>query len=69
MYIGSTGSKGFFHLLYEILANAIDEAQAGYAKNIEITLTREEGIDVAEVQDDGEGHSGGHAGKGEKTGP
>ncbi|MDE1865980.1 MAG: DNA gyrase subunit B [Candidatus Micrarchaeota archaeon] len=55
MYIGSTGSKGFFHLLYEILANAIDEAQSGYAKSIAITLTKEEGVDVAEVQDDGRG--------------
>jgi DNA gyrase subunit B len=55
MYIGSTGSKGFFHLLYEILSNSIDEAQAGYAKTITITLTREEGIDIAEVQDDGRG--------------
>ena len=55
MYIGSTGSKGFFHLLYEILSNSIDEAQAGYANQIKITLTREEDIDVAEVQDDGRG--------------
>lgn len=55
MYIGSTGSKGFFHLLYEILANSIDEAQAGYAKDINIILTKEEGVDVAEIQDDGRG--------------
>ncbi len=55
MYIGSTGGKGFFHLLYEILSNSIDEAQAGFAKNIVITLTREEGTDVAEVQDNGRG--------------
>ena len=50
MYIGSTGSKGFIHLLYEVLDNAIDEAQAGYAKDVSITLTREEDIDVAEVR-------------------
>ena len=55
MYIGSTGSKGFFHLLYEILSNSIDEAQAGFAKSILLTLTREDGVDVAEVQDDGRG--------------
>ncbi len=55
MYIGSTGSPGFIHLLYEVLDNAIDEAIAGYAKNVVVRLTREEGIDVAEVSDDGRG--------------
>ncbi|MDE1868588.1 MAG: DNA gyrase subunit B [Candidatus Micrarchaeota archaeon] len=55
MYIGSTGTKGFLHLLYEVLDNAIDEAQAGFAKNIAIRLTREEDVDVAEVSDDGRG--------------
>src|SRR5208282_745828 len=55
MYIGSTGSKGFLHLLYEVLDNAIDETQAGFAKNITIRLTREEGVDVAEIGDDGRG--------------
>ena len=55
MYIGSTGSAGFIHLLYEVLDNAIDEALAGYAKDISIRLTREEGVDVAEVSDDGRG--------------
>jgi DNA gyrase subunit B len=55
MYIGSTGSKGFIHLLYEVLDNAIDEAQAGYAKEITITLTREEDTDVAEISDNGRG--------------
>ncbi|MEM0149395.1 MAG: DNA gyrase subunit B, partial [Candidatus Micrarchaeaceae archaeon] len=53
--IGSTGSKGFMHLLHEILDNAIDEALAGYAKNIAITLSSENDIDVAEVSDDGRG--------------
>ena len=55
MYIGSTGSKGFIHLLYEVLDNAIDEVQAGYASRILIKLEREDGIDVAEVTDDGRG--------------
>ncbi|HUY70015.1 MAG TPA: DNA gyrase subunit B [Candidatus Baltobacteraceae bacterium] len=55
MYIGSTGSKGFLHLLYEVLDNAIDETQAGYAKNVMIKLTREEEVDVAEISDDGRG--------------
>jgi DNA gyrase subunit B len=55
MYIGSTGSRGFIHLLYEVLDNAIDEAQAGYAKDIEITLTRDQEVDVAEISDNGRG--------------
>jgi DNA gyrase subunit B len=55
MYIGSTGSKGFIHLLYEVLDNAIDEAQAGYANEIKILLTKDEDIDVAEVTDNGRG--------------
>jgi DNA gyrase subunit B len=55
MYIGSTGSKGFIHLLYEVLDNAIDEAQAGYAKDIVITLTRDQEVDVAEISDNGRG--------------
>ncbi len=55
MYIGSTGSKGYMHLLHEIIDNAIDEALAGYAKNITIKLTSEDDVDVAEVSDDGRG--------------
>ncbi|MGC8651893.1 MAG: DNA gyrase/topoisomerase IV subunit B [Candidatus Micrarchaeia archaeon] len=55
MYIGSTGSKGYMHLLHEVIDNAIDEALAGYAKNITIRLTREGDADVAEVSDDGRG--------------
>jgi DNA gyrase subunit B len=55
MYIGSTGSKGFIHLLYEVLDNSIDEVQAGYASNITIKLEREDGVDVAEVSDNGRG--------------
>jgi DNA gyrase subunit B len=55
MYIGSTGSKGFVHLLYEVLDNAIDEAQAGYAKDVTIILTRDGDVDVAEVVDNGRG--------------
>jgi len=55
MYIGSTGNSGFTHLLYEIIDNSIDEAIGGYCKNIVIKLYTEEGIDVAEVSDDGRG--------------
>ncbi|MGC8478431.1 MAG: DNA gyrase/topoisomerase IV subunit B [Candidatus Micrarchaeia archaeon] len=55
MYIGSTGSAGFLHLLFEVIDNAIDEAVAGYCKNIIVKLENEEGTDVAEVSDDGRG--------------
>ncbi len=55
MYIGSTSSAGFMHLLYEVLDNAIDEALAGHARTISITLTKDNEVDVAEVSDDGRG--------------
>ncbi|MDE1870662.1 MAG: DNA gyrase subunit B [Candidatus Micrarchaeota archaeon] len=55
MYIGSTSSKGYLHLLYEIVDNAVDEAQAGYAKEIKIVLTRDQDVDVAEISDNGRG--------------
>ncbi|MEK7178508.1 MAG: DNA topoisomerase IV subunit B, partial [Patescibacteria group bacterium] len=38
MYIGSTGVDGLHHLIWEVIDNSIDEAMAGYAKNIEVTL-------------------------------
>jgi len=52
MYIGSTGSEGLHHLIWEVVDNSIDEAMAGYAKNIEIRLLKDNFI---EVQDDGRG--------------
>ncbi|BCS91143.1 MAG: DNA gyrase subunit B [Candidatus Micrarchaeota archaeon] len=55
MYIGSTDSRGMLHLLFEIIDNSIDEALAGYCKNITIRLEREDNMDVAEVEDDGRG--------------
>ncbi|ASI14230.1 DNA gyrase subunit B [Candidatus Mancarchaeum acidiphilum] len=55
MYIGSTGSAGFLHLLYEVIDNSIDESISGYCKNITIKLTTEDNTDVAEVSDDGRG--------------
>ncbi len=55
MYIGSTGIAGFTHLLYEVVDNSIDEAIAGYCTDITITLYEEDGVDVAEVSDNGRG--------------
>ncbi len=55
MYIGSTGSAGVLHLLFEVIDNAVDEALAGYCKNISITLSREDNCDMAQVSDDGRG--------------
>lgn len=55
MYIGSTGAAGVLHLLYEVIDNSVDEAAAGFCKNILIRLTQDEESDIAEVSDDGRG--------------
>ena len=52
MYIGSTGSRGLHHLIWEIVDNAIDEAMNGYATEIGVTLKKD---DSCEVSDNGRG--------------
>jgi len=52
MYIGSTGERGLHHLVYEVADNSVDEAMAGYASRIQVTLRADGGVQVI---DDGRG--------------
>ena len=62
MYIGSTSSRGLHHLVWEIVDNGIDEAMAGYASTVTVTVDNE---NIVQVDDDGRGMP---TGMNEKTG-
>ena len=47
MYIGSTGERGLHHLVYEVVDNSVDEAMAGYATHISVTLLADGGFECA----------------------
>ncbi|QPK81323.1 DNA topoisomerase (ATP-hydrolyzing) subunit B [Schaalia sp. ZJ405] len=48
MYIGSTGERGLHHLVYEVVDNSVDEALAGYADHIEVTILADGGLRVVD---------------------
>ncbi|MGC4960798.1 DNA topoisomerase (ATP-hydrolyzing) subunit B [Gordonia sp. DT218] len=52
MYIGSTGERGLHHLIWEVVDNSVDEAMAGHASRVDVTLLEDGGVQVV---DDGRG--------------
>ncbi|KAH9619426.1 hypothetical protein KSS87_010254 [Heliosperma pusillum] len=48
MYIGSTGPRGLHHLVYEILDNAVDEAQAGFATKVDVVLLADNSVSITD---------------------
>ncbi|WP_279106021.1 ATP-binding protein, partial [Gordonia paraffinivorans] len=52
MYIGSTGERGLHHLIWEVVDNSVDEAMAGFATRVDVTLLEDGGVQVV---DDGRG--------------
>jgi len=46
MYIGSTGTRGLHHLIYEVIDNSIDEAMAGYCDNVLVVLNKDDSVTV-----------------------
>jgi len=48
MYIGSTGSRGLHHLIYEVIDNSIDEAMAGFCNNVLVVLNKDNSVTVVD---------------------
>jgi hypothetical protein len=59
MYIGSTGERGLHHLVWEIVDNAVDEALAGYADTIDVTLMENGAVRAIPTAEWGDSVNGG----------